>query len=163
HHHAGIDRPRHLPPPRQDKARGVRSTRPARWPAPGVRRGDPAARFRRSPMGTDRRAVSRPRSHRRGARGVPQSGWPPGRADRGAKVMLTTYFAGLADNLSVATALPTHGLHIDLVRAPEQLDALLTAWPKGRVLSLGVVDGRNIWRTDLEAALRLLERAVSKI
>ncbi|HKE91023.1 MAG TPA: 5-methyltetrahydropteroyltriglutamate--homocysteine S-methyltransferase [Gemmatimonadales bacterium] len=81
----------------------------------------------------------------------------------GAKLMLATYFAGLADNLSVATALPTHGLHIDLVRAPEQLDALPAAWPKGRVLSLGVVDGRNIWRTDLDAALRLLERAVAKI
>ncbi|HKC48051.1 MAG TPA: 5-methyltetrahydropteroyltriglutamate--homocysteine S-methyltransferase [Gemmatimonadales bacterium] len=81
----------------------------------------------------------------------------------GAKLVLATYFAGLADNLSVATALPTHGLHVDLVRAPEQLDALLAAWPKGRVLSLGVVDGRNIWRTDLDAALTLLERAVAKI
>ena len=81
----------------------------------------------------------------------------------GAKLLLATYFAGLADNLSVATALPTHGLHVDLVRAPEQLDALLAAWPKGRVLSLGVVDGRNIWRTDLDAALTLLERAVAKI
>ena len=36
--------------------------------------------------------------------------------------MLTTYFGSLADNLSTALALPVHGLHVDLVRAPEQLD-----------------------------------------
>jgi 5-methyltetrahydropteroyltriglutamate--homocysteine methyltransferase len=81
----------------------------------------------------------------------------------GAKLLLATYFAGLADNLSVALALPTHGLHVDLVRAPEQLDALLERWPKGRVLSLGVVDGRNVWRADLDGALKPLERAVSRI
>ncbi|HET7248408.1 MAG TPA: 5-methyltetrahydropteroyltriglutamate--homocysteine S-methyltransferase [Gemmatimonadales bacterium] len=81
----------------------------------------------------------------------------------GAKLLLATYFAGLADNLSVALALPTHGLHVDLVRAPEQLDALLEQWPKGRVLSLGVVDGRNVWRADLDGALKPLERAVSRI
>lgn len=81
----------------------------------------------------------------------------------GAKLLLATYFAGLADNLSVALALPTHGLHVDLVRAPEQLDALLERWPKGRVLSLGVVDGRNVWRADLDRALKPLERAVSRI
>jgi 5-methyltetrahydropteroyltriglutamate--homocysteine methyltransferase len=81
----------------------------------------------------------------------------------GAKLLLATYFAGLADNLATALALPTHGLHVDLVRAPVQLDALLEVWPKGRVLSLGVVNGRNIWRTDLDAALKPLERAVAKI
>jgi 5-methyltetrahydropteroyltriglutamate--homocysteine methyltransferase len=81
----------------------------------------------------------------------------------GARLLLATYFAGLAENLAAALALPTHGLHVDLVRAPEQLDALLEAWPKGRVLSLGVVNGRNIWRTDLDAALKPLERAVAKI
>jgi 5-methyltetrahydropteroyltriglutamate--homocysteine methyltransferase len=81
----------------------------------------------------------------------------------GAKLLLATYFAGLAENLATALALPTHGLHVDLVRAPQQVDALLEAWPKGRVLSLGVVDGRNIWRADLDAALKPLERAVAKI
>jgi 5-methyltetrahydropteroyltriglutamate--homocysteine methyltransferase len=81
----------------------------------------------------------------------------------GAKLLLASYFAGLAENLPVALALPTHGLHVDLVRAPAQLDALLERWPKGRVLSLGVVDGRNVWRTDLEAALHPLERAAARI
>ncbi len=81
----------------------------------------------------------------------------------GAKILLATYFAGLDDNLGTALALPVHGLHVDLVRAPEQLDPLLAAWPRGRVLSLGVVDGRNIWKGDLEAALSLLERAAARV
>jgi len=81
----------------------------------------------------------------------------------GAKVLVATYFAGLDDNLPTALALPTHGLHLDLVRAPGQLDAALAQWPAGRVLSLGVVDGRNVWRTDLEAALPLLERAAQRV
>jgi 5-methyltetrahydropteroyltriglutamate--homocysteine methyltransferase len=79
------------------------------------------------------------------------------------KILLATYFAGLDQNAATALALPTHGLHVDLVRAPGQLDALLERWPAGRVLSAGVVDGRNVWRTDLEAALSLLERAAAKV
>ncbi|WP_374406834.1 5-methyltetrahydropteroyltriglutamate--homocysteine S-methyltransferase [Pelagerythrobacter sp.] len=75
----------------------------------------------------------------------------------GPKVMLTTYFGGLEDNLSLAASLPVAGLHIDLVRAPEQLDAVLKAVPKDRLLSLGVVDGRNIWRADVAALLDRLE------
>src|SRR6266853_2984834 len=54
-----------------------------------------------------------------------------------AKILLATYFGGLDDNLSTTLALPVHGLHVDLTRAPRQLDALLGAWPAGRVLSLG--------------------------
>ncbi len=71
----------------------------------------------------------------------------------GPKLMLTTYFGGLGDNLSFAAALPVAGLHVDLVRAPEQLDPLLRAAPKSLLLSLGVVDGRNVWRADLDALL----------
>src|SRR5258705_5959189 len=58
-----------------------------------------------------------------------------------ARLLVATYFAGLDDNLSTALALPVHGLHVDLVRAPQQLDKLLTAWPKGRVLSAGPLHG----------------------
>ncbi|MBW4330201.1 5-methyltetrahydropteroyltriglutamate--homocysteine S-methyltransferase [Stakelama sp. CBK3Z-3] len=75
----------------------------------------------------------------------------------GPKLMLTTYFGGLGDNLSFAASLPVAGLHIDCVRAPEQLDRLLKVAPKSLLLSLGVVDGRNIWRADLEALLDRLE------
>ncbi|HXM39174.1 MAG TPA: 5-methyltetrahydropteroyltriglutamate--homocysteine S-methyltransferase [Gemmatimonadales bacterium] len=79
------------------------------------------------------------------------------------QLLVATYFAGLDDNLATALALPVHGLHVDLVRAPQQLDALLAAWPKGRVLSAGVIDGRNVWRADLEAQLAVLERAAAKV
>jgi 5-methyltetrahydropteroyltriglutamate--homocysteine methyltransferase len=81
------------------------------------------------------------------------------------RLMIATYFAGVGDNLPTAAALPVHGLHVDLVRAPEQLDAVLAAWPASgdRVLSAGVIDGRNVWRADLEAQLALLERAAAKV
>ncbi|MGC3966711.1 MAG: 5-methyltetrahydropteroyltriglutamate--homocysteine S-methyltransferase [Pirellulales bacterium] len=76
-----------------------------------------------------------------------------------AKLMLTTYFGALGDNLATAAALPTAGLHVDLVRAPEQLDDVLRTVPADRVLSLGVVDGRNIWRADLDYAHGLVRQA----
>jgi 5-methyltetrahydropteroyltriglutamate--homocysteine methyltransferase len=81
------------------------------------------------------------------------------------QILVATYFAALGDNLTTALALPVQGLHVDLVRAPEQLDPLLAAWPKSgsRVLSAGVIDGRNVWRADLERALALLERAAAKV
>ena len=75
----------------------------------------------------------------------------------GLKIMLATYFGGLEDNLTLAVNLPVAGLHLDLVRAPDQLDRILVAAPRGLLLSLGVIDGRNIWRADLEALLDRIE------
>jgi len=75
----------------------------------------------------------------------------------GPKLMLTTYFGGLAENLSLAASLPVAGLHVDLVRAPDQLDAVLKTAPENLLLSLGVLDGRNIWRADLDALLARIE------
>jgi 5-methyltetrahydropteroyltriglutamate--homocysteine methyltransferase len=75
------------------------------------------------------------------------------------KKLLATYFSGLEDNLGLAAALPVEGLHIDLVRAPEQLAAVLDRLPTYKVLSLGLVNGRNIWRCDLEHALEQLQLA----
>ncbi|WP_213980948.1 5-methyltetrahydropteroyltriglutamate--homocysteine S-methyltransferase [Sphingomonas sp. dw_22] len=73
----------------------------------------------------------------------------------GVKLMLATYFGGLEDNLTFAASLPVAGLHIDLVRAPDQLDRVLKAAPRSLLLSLGVIDGRNVWRSDLQ---RILDR-----
>ena len=75
------------------------------------------------------------------------------------KKLLACYFSGLEDNLGLAAGLPVDGLHIDLVRAPEQLPAVLDRLPAYKVLSLGVVNGRNVWRCDLEQAQALLEQA----
>ncbi|WP_226467354.1 5-methyltetrahydropteroyltriglutamate--homocysteine S-methyltransferase [Luteimonas panaciterrae] len=79
------------------------------------------------------------------------------------KLLLATYFGALEGNLALAVELPVEGLHVDLVRAPEQLDAVLDALPPRHVLSLGLVDGRNVWRTDLDRALALAERAQARV
>ncbi|MES2819918.1 MAG: 5-methyltetrahydropteroyltriglutamate--homocysteine S-methyltransferase [Pseudomonadota bacterium] len=78
------------------------------------------------------------------------------------KKLLATYFGGLEDNLGLAVTLPVQGLHVDLVRAPEQLPLLLDRLPAYKVLSLGLVDGRNIWRCDLDRALALLQQAAQR-
>src|SRR5205809_877669 len=83
------------------------------------------------------------------------------------KVLVATYFAGLDDNLPTALELPVAGLHVDAVRAAGPFEALLRAWPagggrEGKVLSLGVIDGRNIWKADLSAVLRQLEDALER-
>ncbi len=75
-------------------------------------------------------------------------------------ILLATYFGALEDNLALATTLPVEGLHVDLVRAPEQLDAVVRALPAERVLSLGLVNGRNIWRSPLDNALILARYAL---
>lgn len=79
----------------------------------------------------------------------------------GLKLLVASYFGGLEDNLDLAVALPVAGLHIDLVRAPEQLEPVLAKAPKDLVLSLGVIDGRNIWRADLAKILDWLEPVIA--
>jgi 5-methyltetrahydropteroyltriglutamate--homocysteine methyltransferase len=85
------------------------------------------------------------------------------RAAGGLKLLVATYFGALGDNLATAAALPVDALHVDLVRAPEQLDAVLTALPASMSLSAGVVDGRNVWLNDLERSLGILERAAAAL
>ena len=75
------------------------------------------------------------------------------------KKLVATYFSGLEDNLGLAVSLPVDGLHVDLVRAPDQLQAILDRLPTYKVLSLGLVNGRNVWRCDLENALAQLQAA----
>ncbi|UUY08158.1 5-methyltetrahydropteroyltriglutamate--homocysteine S-methyltransferase [Pseudomonas sp. J452] len=79
------------------------------------------------------------------------------------KKLIATYFAGLEDNLGLAAGLPVDGLHIDLVRAPEQFPAILDRLPAYKVLSLGVVNGRNVWHTDLQQALEVLQQAHERL
>lgn len=78
------------------------------------------------------------------------------------KIMLNTYFGALGENLDTALSLPVAGLHIDLVRAPQQFDAVLSKAPSDLVLSLGIIDGRNIWRTNLAAVLERFAPVVAK-
>ncbi|MCJ8055316.1 5-methyltetrahydropteroyltriglutamate--homocysteine S-methyltransferase [Shinella curvata] len=83
------------------------------------------------------------------------------RAAPGLKIMLATYFGALTDNLDAAATLPVAGLHVDLVRAPEQLETVLAAVRADQVVSLGVIDGRNIWRADLAVLLDRLAPVVA--
>ncbi|MBB3102224.1 5-methyltetrahydropteroyltriglutamate--homocysteine S-methyltransferase [Azomonas macrocytogenes] len=77
--------------------------------------------------------------------------------------MVATYFGGLEDNLGLAASLPVDGLHVDLVRAPEQYPLILDRLPAYKVLSLGVVNGRNVWRCDLDKALQTLRHAAARL
>lgn len=81
----------------------------------------------------------------------------------GVKILVATYFEGLLDNTALAVNLPVTALHIDLVRAPEQLDEVLSLIPDNLQLSLGLIDGRNVWKNDYEKSLNLINRAVEKI
>lgn len=82
---------------------------------------------------------------------------------KGLKIMVATYFEGLKENTTLAANLPVCCLHIDLTRAPHQLDAVLKALPAKTSLSLGVVDGRNIWKNDYEQSLIFLKKAVAEL
>ena len=77
-------------------------------------------------------------------------------------LLLATYFSPLQENLQLAGALPVAGLHVDAVRAVDELPAVLDALPLDRELSIGVIDGRNIWRTDLDRALAALRPAAQR-
>jgi len=75
------------------------------------------------------------------------------------KILLTTYFGELEDNLDLACALPVDALHIDAVRGIGQLDEVLQKLPADKILSLGIIDGRNIWRTDLDRVSETIKKA----
>jgi 5-methyltetrahydropteroyltriglutamate--homocysteine methyltransferase len=79
------------------------------------------------------------------------------RGTDGLNLLLATYFGGLGANFETALGLPVAGLHVDLVRAPEQLTEIAERAPRRTRLSLGVVDGRNVWRTDLRSVLDRIE------
>ncbi len=84
-------------------------------------------------------------------------------ASGSAELTLATYFGGLGANLDLAVGLPVDVLHVDLVRAPEQVDAVVAALPDAMAVSLGVVDGRNIWRADLSALVERLKPVVAAL
>lgn len=79
------------------------------------------------------------------------------------KLMLTTYFGSLGDNLDLACALPVSGLHVDAVRGAAQLPEIVQHIGAGKILSVGCVDGRNIWTTDLAKAAKLIQPALDAL
>jgi 5-methyltetrahydropteroyltriglutamate--homocysteine methyltransferase len=79
------------------------------------------------------------------------------------ELTLATYFGGLGSWLDRILALPAAEFHLDLVRAPEQLETAVTAISSSARLSLGVVDGRNVWIADLGALLTIIEPVVERL
>lgn len=75
----------------------------------------------------------------------------------GIDILLATYFGGVGEHLSRVFQLPVQGVHLDMVSAPEQLSAAVDQIGPYKVLSLGVIDGRNIWRADIELLYQSLK------
>jgi len=73
------------------------------------------------------------------------------------KLLVATYFGQLQENMYLAANLPVAGLHVDAVNGRGDVVPLLNMLPSHKVLSLGVINGRNIWKTDLKAVLAWLE------
>ncbi len=82
--------------------------------------------------------------------------------DSSCRLLLTTYFGTVDHHLTLLKNLPVDGLHIDVSSAPEQLESFLTEDFSGKTLSLGCIDGRNIWRADLSQKLETLSQAASR-
>ena len=84
--------------------------------------------------------------------------------DKAPRLTLATYFGDIVHNIDVLASLQNlHAIHIDLVRHPEQLDTIISALGPNQTLSAGVVDGRNIWKTNFKAAIEKVEQAIQKL
>ena len=84
-------------------------------------------------------------------------------ANTGVRIIIGTYFASVAEHLNLLKNLPVHGVHIDAVRAPEQLAVFADAWPENKVLSVGLIDGRNVWRANLSKVIDTLKPVADKL
>ena len=79
------------------------------------------------------------------------------------KLLLATYFGQLQENIALACELPVHGFHLDAINAQSEVATLQAQLPQDRVLSLGVINGRNIWKTDLNTLLDWLEPVAKQL
>lgn len=79
------------------------------------------------------------------------------------EIVLTTYFGDVRPNLAALKSLPVSGFHFDFVRVPEQFDEVTDILTEGQSLSVGIVDGRNIWKTDFSKASAFVSKAIEKL
>ena len=84
-------------------------------------------------------------------------------ANTGVRIIIGTYFASVAEHLNLLKNLPVHGVHIDAVRAPESVAVFADAWPANKVLSVGLIDGRNVWRANLSKVIGTLAPVAAKL
>lgn len=84
--------------------------------------------------------------------------------DKIPKLVFATYFGDIVHNIDVLSSLQSlYAIHVDLVRNPEQLESVIGALGPKQLLSVGVVDGRNIWKTNLKKAIETVESAIQKL
>ena len=87
-----------------------------------------------------------------------------GLGDKAPRLVFATYFGDIVHNIDVLSNLQNlHAIHVDLVRHPEQLETVINALGPNQTLSAGVVDGRNIWKTNFKKAIELVELAIQKL
>jgi 5-methyltetrahydropteroyltriglutamate--homocysteine methyltransferase len=79
------------------------------------------------------------------------------------KLIVATYFGELRENIDLFVRLPVVALHFDAVRGASEVDALASKLSNRTLLSLGVVDGRNVWRNDFTRSLELLRQAEQRV
>ncbi|SCU89107.1 LAMI_0D12420g1_1 [Lachancea mirantina] len=79
------------------------------------------------------------------------------------EITLATYFGTVVPNLAAIKNLPVAGFHFDFVRNPEQLDDVAAILSDKQTLSVGVVDGRNIWKNDFAKSFELVQKAIQKL
>lgn len=79
------------------------------------------------------------------------------------KLLLATYFGQLQSNLSLVAKLPVQGVHLDAINAHNEVESLIAKLPVTSVVSLGVINGRNIWKADLNTILDWLEPVAAKL
>ncbi len=79
------------------------------------------------------------------------------------ELTLTTYFGTVVPNLKAIAGLPVKGFHFDFIRSPEQLDQVVDALLPEQTLSVGIVDGRNVWKANLGEAVAFTEKIVQKL
>ncbi len=80
-----------------------------------------------------------------------------------AKLLVTTYFGGVRENLDNYLALPVDALHFDFVRGAEDIDVVLKRFPQDKILSVGIVEGRNIWKNNYDVSLAVLQKAKAAV
>ncbi len=78
-------------------------------------------------------------------------------------LLLATYFGQLQENLQLVCELPVNGLHLDAINAKDEVAKVIDWLPSHKILSLGIVNGRNIWKTDLTETLNWLKPIYARL
>ncbi|WGH26215.1 MAG: 5-methyltetrahydropteroyltriglutamate--homocysteine S-methyltransferase [Candidatus Bostrichicola ureolyticus] len=78
----------------------------------------------------------------------------------GLNILLTTYFEDISHNMSLIFDLPIKALHIDLIKSPDQLNFFIKKFPEKYMLSLGIIDGRNIWKNNYIKSVEKIKKSI---